>query len=84
MLDTSSRHPAYMMANGLDEVMTDLLSVCQMAIRRGAATLAHDLHHAAPFPRAGRRQNLAQAACTLHPKFGFHRAPRMFEYVRRD
>ena len=53
-------------------------------IRPGAATFAHDLYHAIPFPRAGRKQNLAQAVCELHPICGFHRAPLTFEYVRRD
>jgi hypothetical protein len=53
-------------------------------IRPGVATFAHGLYHAIPFPRVGRKQSLVQAVCGLHPKYGFHRAPRMFEYVRRD
>ncbi len=53
-------------------------------IRPRAATFAHDLHHAVPFPRVDRRQNLVQAACALHPKYGFHRALRTFGYARRD
>ena len=53
-------------------------------IRPGAATFAHDLYHAIPSPRVGRKQNLVQAVRELHPKYGFHRAPRTFEYVRRD
>lgn len=53
-------------------------------IRPGAATFVHDLYHAIPFPRVGRKQNPVQAVCELHPKYGFHRAPRTFEYVLRD
>jgi len=54
------------------------------AIRPGAATSAHDLHHAIPFPRVGRKQILVRAVGALHQKYGFHRAPRTFECVRRD